>query len=150
MDRPDDPECLDWRRFPHARPARPAPWMVALLVVYWLALGIATHIPLRMAKRVEHGDRIGPCAGLCGTGVYCRRAVAMFRRMTRGTLSADVSRSSRRMPRSTNGCSTLCLTAPRISRIGAQHLGRRCGTRDVRRRVRLVCETRSVHLTRLV
>lgn len=65
---------------------RPAPWAVAALVVYWVALGIATHIPLRMAKRVEHGDKIVHALAYAGLASLLFLVVAVLRRMTWGTL----------------------------------------------------------------
>lgn len=76
---------------PHSEPGstsdpkarrRPGPWAVAALVVYWVALGIATHIPLRMARRVQHGDKVVHALAYAGLASLLFVSVAVFRRVT--------------------------------------------------------------------
>lgn len=61
---------------------RPGPWAIAALVTYWAALGIATHIPLRMAKRVQHGDKLVHLLAYAGLASLLFVVVALFRRLT--------------------------------------------------------------------
>lgn len=66
-----------------SRPTRrPGPWAVAALLIYWTALGIATHIPLRMAKRVQHGDKLVHLVAYAGLASLLYVVVALFRRVT--------------------------------------------------------------------
>lgn len=61
---------------------RPGPWAVAALLVYWTALAVATHIPLRVAKRVQHGDKLVHLVAYAGLASLLYVVVAMFWRMT--------------------------------------------------------------------
>ena len=65
-----------------SRARRPGPWAIAALVIYWTVLGVATHIPLRMAKRVQHGDKLAHLIAYAGLASLLYVVVALFRRVT--------------------------------------------------------------------
>lgn len=60
---------------------RQLPWAVATLAGYWILLGVATHTPLRMAKRIEHGDKLVHAAAYGGLAFCLFVVLAMFRRI---------------------------------------------------------------------
>ena len=60
---------------------RQLPWAVATLTCYWIALGFATHTPVRIAKQIEHGDKVMHAVAYGGLAFCLFVVLAMFRRI---------------------------------------------------------------------
>lgn len=77
----DDPGAAPAELTRAQRFRRQLPWAIATLLAYWTALGVATHIPLRMAKKIENGDKLVHAAAYGGLAFCFFVVLSMFRKV---------------------------------------------------------------------